>query len=324
MTSENPNLADLGATVGSPAAVSGDIVESSPAPLAENYTMPYPRRPGPAGNALAHGLTARTILPDALRLQTQHFAAELRRELSPAGCVGSVLVEELARHSAGMELAGHAEGSILRYCGQQQAQLDALLDRDGPIDVDAGVTAAISNQPLERLGRYRRLHERGFYDALGRLRDLQATRQQSTARAQFAKFPNEEACIDYLFERARRRAGACPRCGDRNGHWLSRRRWECSTCGLQVGLRRGSVMEGSRLPLRSWFMAIGAVLADPAIRPERLQQAIELPRLGTVRRLLRIILEAIESPQVDRLLAGLQRRAPRAVPPDVGDAWRTI
>ncbi len=37
-------------------------------------------------------------------------------------------------------------------------------------------------------------------------------------------------------------------------------------------------MEGSRLPLRIWFMAIDAVLADPAIRPERLQQAIELPR----------------------------------------------
>ena len=221
----------------------------------------------------------------------------------------SVLVEELARHAAGMELAGHAEGAILRYCGQQRADLDRLLDGDGvgPIDPDASFTAAISNQPLERLGRYRRSHERAFYDALSRLRDQQATRQQSTARAQFARFHNEEACIDHLFERARRRAGACPRCGERNGHWLARRRWECGTCGLQVGLRFGSVMEGSRLPLRIWFMAIGAVLADPAIRPERLQQAIELPRLGTVRRLLRTIVEAIESPDVDRLLAGLQR-----------------
>ena len=81
-------------------------------------------------------------------------------------------------------------------------------------------------------------------------------------------------------------------------------------CGLQVGLRWGSVMEGSRLPLRIWFMAIGEVLADPAIRPERLQQAIELPRLGTVRTLLTRILTAIQSPDVDRLLAGLQRLAP--------------
>ena len=49
---------------------------------------------------------------------------------------------------------------------------------------------------------------------------------------------------------------------------------------------------------------------EAIFRPERLQQAIELPRLGTVRRLLGIILEAIESPDVDRLLAGLQRLAP--------------
>ena len=310
MTSENPNLANLVATDGSPAAMSGDIVDPSSAPVAERHNPTYPSRPGPAGNALRHGLAARTVLPDALRLRTDHYAAELRRELGPAGCLEFVLVDELARHAAGMELAGHAEGAILRYCGQQQAQLDALLDRDGPIDADASVTAAISNQPLERLGRYQRLHERGFYDALGRLRDLQATRQESTARAQFARFQNEEVCVDYLFERARRRAEGCPRCGERNGHWLSRRRWECSACRLQVGLRCGSVMEGSRLPLRIWFMAIGEVLADPAIRPERLQQAIELPRLGTVRKLLGIILEAIQSPDVDRLLAGLQRLAP--------------
>ncbi len=78
------------------------------------------------------------------------------------------MVDELARHAAGMELAGHAEGSILRYCGQQQTQLDSWSDPEGPIDADASVTAAISNQPLERLGRYRRLHECGFYGALRR------------------------------------------------------------------------------------------------------------------------------------------------------------
>jgi hypothetical protein len=310
MASENPNPANLNATDGSPSAISGDIVDPSTPPVAAEHTSVYPRQPGPAGNALRHGLAARTILPDALRLRTDHFAAELGCELKPDGCLEFVLVDELARHAAGMELAGHAEGAILRYCGQQHAALDRLLDGEGLIDEDATFTAAISNQPLERLGRYWRQHERGFYSALSRLRDLQATRQQSTARVQFARFHNEEACTDYLHERARRRAGVCPRCGARNGHWLARRRWECSACGLQVGLRWGSVMEGSRLPLRIWFMAIGAVLADPAIRPERLQQAIELPRLGTVRKLLGIILEAIASPDVDRLLAGLQRLAP--------------
>ncbi len=297
---------------GSQSAASGDLLDPSTVPLAVSSTPAGSRRPSPAGNAVRHGLTATKFLPDTLRLRTEHFAAELGRELRPVGCLELFHVNEIARHAAGMELAGHAEGAILRYCGQQQAQLDLLLDGDGQINADAIVTAAVSSQPLERLGRYRRLHERGFYSALSRLRDLQATRQESHTRAEFARFRDEHVCREYLRERARQSVRVCPRCGDRHGHWLARLRWECSACGLQLGLRWGSVMEGSRLPLRTWFAAIGEVLADPAIRPQQLQQAIDVPRLGTVRRLLRQIIAAIESPDVDRLLVGLQHLAPRA------------
>jgi hypothetical protein len=319
MTAETSTAADENATGGSRLPASSDVIDPS-APVAENPDRALPGELGPAGNALRHGLTARTVLPDALRLRTEHFAAELRGDLRPAGCLEDLLVAELARHAAGMELAGRAESCILRYCGRERSQLDSLLDGDGRFDADACVTAAIANLPVERLGRYRRGHERGFYNALSRLRDLQATRHESTARAPFARFRDEQLCEDYLYERARRRAGVCPRCGDRKGHWLARRRWACSDCGLQVGLRCGSVMEGSRLPLRTWFLAIGEVLADPAIRPERLQQAIGLPRLGTVRKLLREISAAIQSPYVDRLLAGLQCLAPRASPLEFCDA----
>jgi hypothetical protein len=317
MTAETST--DKNATDGSRLPASGDVIDSS-APVAENPARALPGRLGPAGNALRHGLAARDVLPDALRLRTEHFAAELRGELRPAGCLEDLLVVELARHAAGMELAGRAESCILRYCGQERLQLDSPLDEDGPFDEDASVTAAIANQPMERLVRYRRSHERGVYSALSRLRDLQATRHESTARAPFARFRDEQVCSDYLYERARRRAEVCPRCGHRHGHWLASRRWACSDCGLQVGLRCGSVMEGSRLPLSTWFLAIGEVLADPAIRPEQLQQAIDLPRLGTVRKVLREISAAIQSPHVDRLLAGLQCFAPHALAPEFCDA----
>jgi hypothetical protein len=260
------------------------------------------------------------VLPDTLHLRTEQLQAELSCELRPVGRVEEILVAEIARHAAGMELAGHAESSILRYCGLQQAQLEALLNGEAPIDADAIVTAAVSNQPLERLSRYRRLHERGFYGALNRLREIQASRQESATRAVFAPYRDEAVCLDYLLKRAQERDGVCPRCGDRNGHWLACGRRECSGCGLQVGLRFGTVMEGSRLPLWTWFVAIGLVLADPTIRPQQLQQAIALPRLGTVRKLLGKILGAIESTDADRLLAGLQRLAARAMSPDVGDA----
>jgi hypothetical protein len=289
-------------------------------PAGVNPAPADPRRHGPAGNALRHGLTATKVLPDTLRLRTDQFEAEFRRELRPAGYLEDILVAEVARHAAGMELAGHAEGPILRYCGQQQAQLDALLDADGPIDADAIITAAVSSQPLERFGRYRRLHERGFYSALSRLRDLQASRHESANRALFARFRDDGVCTDYMLDRARQRGGVCPRCGDCRRHWLTCGRWECSACGLQVGPRFGTVMEGSRLPLRTWIIAIAEVLANPAIRPEQLQQAIDVRRIGTVRKVLTKIVEATKSVDVDRLLVGLQRLAPGAVSPDFCDA----
>jgi hypothetical protein len=229
--------------------------------------------------------------------------------LTPVGFIEDRLVDALARHAAGMELAGAAEAAVMRHCGRERAELGTLLNPDEPLDEDACLTAAIAGQPMERLARYGRQHERGFYAALGRLRDLQATRRKDFIRDQFARFKDEQECADYLLERARRRGQICPSCGHRSGNWLACRRWECCRCGRQVGLRSGSVLAGSRLPLSQWFRAIGEVLADPAIRPERLQQAIGLPRLGTVRKVLDLILAAMRSPEVDRLLAGLDRLA---------------
>jgi hypothetical protein len=68
-------------------------------------------------------------------------------------------------------------------------------------------------------------------------------------------------------------------------------------------------MEGSRLPLRTWFRAILEVLVNPQIRPKQLQEAVDVPRLGTVRNLIYKILKARESPDADRLLVRLQRHS---------------
>ena len=278
MIDENSKVVEEDATDGRCCPVSGDVCDPTTASVAKGQDPAFASSLGSAGNALRHGLTAQAALPKALRLRTEHFLAELRDQLKPAGCLENVLVDEIARHAAGMELAGDAEGAILRYCGQQRSQLDAMLDPAGSSDADACFTAAIANQPIERLGRYQRLHERGFYTAFGRLQDLQAARHESAARASVRKIPQRTSVHGLSLRARRRRAGVCPRCGRDGGHWLACRRWECGGCGLQIGLRWDSVMEGSRLPLCTWFIAIGEVLADPAIRPERLQAAIGLSR----------------------------------------------
>jgi hypothetical protein len=266
MNHENSKLVDMTADDGGRSGVPRDLLDPSKEPPSANPAPAALGRQRSAGTSLRNGPTATKMVPE-LRLQTKDIAAGLRRELKPVGYLEGVLVDEMARHAASMEMAGYAEASMLRFCGQQQAQFDTLLNAEGQIDPDAIVTAAVSNQPIERLGRYRRLHERGFYDALDRFLEAQARRQRTTTRAALAPFYDEDVCREYLLGRARETDGVCPRCGDRNGHWLACGRRECSGCGLQVGLRFGTVMEGSRLPLSIWFIAIGLVLADPTIRP---------------------------------------------------------
>jgi hypothetical protein len=50
-------------------------------------------------------------------------------------------------------------------------------------------------------------------------------------------------------------------------------------------------MEGLHPRLRTWFRAIGEVPADAATQPERPQEVIEVPRVGTVRKLLQKIFD---------------------------------
>ena len=57
-----------------------------------------------AGNALKHGLTAQTVLPPALRAAVRDHLQRLRRELPPATHTEDLLVREIARHAACLDL----------------------------------------------------------------------------------------------------------------------------------------------------------------------------------------------------------------------------
>src|SRR6185295_12798794 len=102
----------------------------------------------------------------------------------------------------------------------------------------------------------------------------------------------------------------CPKCNNKDGQWLStRRRWECGGCKAQIGLRAETIMKCSPLPLAIWFAAIRIVSAEPSISPANLQRKIGLNRLATARNMLRKIQAALLSPDVDKLLAGLNHLA---------------
>lgn len=70
-------------------------------------------------------------------------------------------------------------------------------------------------------------------------------------------FPDEDSCRSYFKEVREKNGMICPRCGKVHYHWLENKRvYHCNECGYRWSLRVGTVMEGSKLPFRYWFVAM--------------------------------------------------------------------
>jgi transposase-like protein len=73
----------------------------------------------------------------------------------------------------------------------------------------------------------------------------------------YAMFPSEGRCWEVL-RRVRWPHGfRCPRCEGRKAHRLrARGLWQCAVCRYQASLTAGSPFHGTRVPLRTWFLAM--------------------------------------------------------------------
>jgi transposase-like protein len=78
-----------------------------------------------------------------------------------------------------------------------------------------------------------------------------------------AWFGDEAACRDYI-RRLRWPDGfVCPLCGAGGEPWkMSRGLLRCRACDGQVSLTAGTIFEGTRKPLRTWFLAIWLVTSQ--------------------------------------------------------------
>lgn len=80
----------------------------------------------------------------------------------------------------------------------------------------------------------------------------------------FSKFPDQEACIEYL-ERVRWGHEAnCPFCGSTTVARKSENdrvgRWNCHGCNSSFNVLSGTIFEKTRIPLQKWFLAIGILV----------------------------------------------------------------
>ena len=71
------------------------------------------------------------------------------------------------------------------------------------------------------------------------------------------RFPDEAACVGYLFKARWPDGFVCPGCGTgracelRTKPWT----WECAGCHRQTSVTAGTIMHHSKLPLTAWFWA---------------------------------------------------------------------
>lgn len=70
-------------------------------------------------------------------------------------------------------------------------------------------------------------------------------------------YQTEEACRQALFAHRWPEGFSCPRCScDRAYRLKTRPLFECAHCGYQASLTAGTILEGARVELRKWFLAI--------------------------------------------------------------------
>ena len=288
---------------GTPMAGEGPSGHERPHPSINNL--------GGRANALRHGLTARTLLPQVLQDDAiNQYQHAFQVEWQPATPTEQVLVQELARHAAALRRAQQAEGALLRESALAAVDRWPVQEDAQDCPVDRLLAASVATEGIDRLTRYRRAHEKAFLATLTKLREAKASRPLPNVATPTPSvcFPTEADCAAYLLSRLQRKECGCPRCGARQGYWLgSRQRWQCAGCHLQFGLRAGTVMAGSHLPLSTWFRAIRLLVQIPNVSNAALRTAMATHRPATACRIGKKIRAALGSQNASALLAGLNR-----------------
>jgi transposase len=79
-----------------------------------------------------------------------------------------------------------------------------------------------------------------------------------SVRKFFKQFPNDESCLNHLFDIRLGQNHACPKC-ERKTKWFrikAERAYSCQFCGYHLHPTVGTPFENSRTPLQLWFYAI--------------------------------------------------------------------
>ena len=72
-----------------------------------------------------------------------------------------------------------------------------------------------------------------------------------------SQYPDEISCRQKFKEIRDKQGVICPRCGHTQHYWKSdKESYECKQCKYRQSLRANTVMHGSQMPFRYWFIAM--------------------------------------------------------------------
>ena len=119
-------------------------------------------------------------------------------------------------------------------------------------------------------------------------------------------FPDEAACLAFLRRSRWPRGFQCPRCGGRRSYMIAGRHLEqCARCRYQASVTAGTIFHKTRVPLRTWFLAIFLVGRDKrGLSALQLQRAAGLRSYRAAWLLLHKVRSALARP-AGELLRGL-------------------
>jgi len=100
----------------------------------------------------------------------------------------------------------------------------------------------------------------------------------------FEVFPDEESCRIDFRDKREQEGIRCKRCSGKVHYWLQRKwQWECKSCQFRTTLKRGSMMEGSKLPVRTWYLAmLFMTFSKKGVSAKELQRQLRHRRYNTI------------------------------------------
>ncbi|MHC4200634.1 MAG: IS1595 family transposase, partial [Planctomycetota bacterium] len=145
------------------------------------------------------------------------------------------------------------------------------------------------------------------------------------------RFATEAACRSYLASLRWPEGFVCLACGRRKGWPTARGTVFCASCRRQTSPTAGTVLHGSRVPLRKWFLAMRrACTGKTGLSPKALQRELELGSYRTAWLMVRRLRQAMGGVarerlrgkvEVDEILVG--RREARSVSGSPAESART-